>query len=638
MKIVLAPNKDLAYQYAKDHPVEATVEAEYGEAVIPGSLATLAHHGSRAGNPAPCNDESIEPIPEDSTILISHIDLDTLGGIMALEGEKPRDAEFWRAAGYIDVAGAHHIHELSDETQDKLNAFYAYSYENRKHFAPPDKTRAVDVTAQIESYKDGVVQVLDPLHPLHEMRIDAGREWEKKAREDVENRLVQETDYIRVFSTDGPFCGAAYYSRDQDKTFPAIVSYNEKFHSISISFEDGGKDVSAQQIAKALWGPEAGGRDGIAGSPRGQEMTRKDLDQTVDFVDHLEQQLEKARQIDLANSIRYAVFAGPETWQGKTNKSIMRGFTDPDVDPVQDAVLPALEFSKEAAKEGRPGTPKFLTDPDTLTGRVMNDRNGAFNYMQLFDAVKENLRKETDEHMLEMVREEGPYKWMKDTDRPHYFADNAWIRKDTAYAQLAQHGTLQDLQKAMSSKKHPQPSADEVRPLYNVLNQPGEHTIFRNMFSDRIIDTQQAINESPVLSDSEKQALGENMVLAAQKAGIPDMHPERFIQTIQNNRDDLVALIETDPGKVYRELGKSAMNETYRQMVQAYEKTNELFNDPIAAKTDRYTRTNTKELLGDLARTDGFAPEAEEISSREEIEADAREEEAVIFDDEEEER
>ena len=252
MKIVLAPNKDLAYQYAKDHPVEATVEAEYGEAVIPGSLATLAHHGSRAGNPAPCNDESIEPIPEDSTILISHIDLDTLGGIMALEGEKPRDAEFWRAAGYIDVAGTHHIHELSDETQDKLNAFYAYSYENRKHFAPPDKTRAVDVTAQIESYKDGVVQVLDPLHPLHEMRIDAGREWEQKAREDVENCLVQETDYTRVFSTDGPFCGAAYYSRDQDKTFPAIVSYNEKFHSISISFEDGGKDVSAQQIAKAL--------------------------------------------------------------------------------------------------------------------------------------------------------------------------------------------------------------------------------------------------------------------------------------------------------------------------------------------------------------------------------------------------
>ena len=42
---------------------------------------------------------------------------------------------------------------------------------------------------------------------------------------------------------------------------------------------DGGKELSAKNIVQELWGPEAGGHPGIAGSPRGKEMTKKDLQQ-----------------------------------------------------------------------------------------------------------------------------------------------------------------------------------------------------------------------------------------------------------------------------------------------------------------------------------------------------------------------
>ena len=63
-----------------------------------------------------------------------------------------------------------------------------------------------------------------------------------------------------------------------------MLSYNEKFHSITLSFADGGEQYSAKEIVQQLWGPGAGGRDGIAGSPRGQEMTQEDLAKAFEKV------------------------------------------------------------------------------------------------------------------------------------------------------------------------------------------------------------------------------------------------------------------------------------------------------------------------------------------------------------------
>lgn len=54
MKILLAPTYDIAKEYADHNRVDATVEAEYGDDVVEGEILTLAHHGSRSNNPAPC--------------------------------------------------------------------------------------------------------------------------------------------------------------------------------------------------------------------------------------------------------------------------------------------------------------------------------------------------------------------------------------------------------------------------------------------------------------------------------------------------------------------------------------------------------------------------------------------------------
>ena len=283
-QILLAPTYDIA----KTINAEATVEAEYGDECLEGTMATLAHHGPRANNPAPCNTPDVPVLPPFATIVVSHIDLDTLGGIYALQGRKPEDDRFWEAAEKIDVEGAHHIHELDQDIQDKLNAYYAYNDgQPRQRY-----TEAIDVTKQIDDAYNVVNAIIDINDPEHDKLIAAGKEWAQTREKEVEDQLVYENKDVRVFDTNGIFCAASYFSPNQNTICPATITYNEKFKSITLAFEDGGKQLNAREIVQELWGPEAGGREGIAGSPRNVEMTKDDLARLVNELTERQLKLE----------------------------------------------------------------------------------------------------------------------------------------------------------------------------------------------------------------------------------------------------------------------------------------------------------------------------------------------------------
>ena len=49
-KVIMASNPEILRSINPDF----TVEAEYGEILVEGKYGTLAHHGSRSNNPAPC--------------------------------------------------------------------------------------------------------------------------------------------------------------------------------------------------------------------------------------------------------------------------------------------------------------------------------------------------------------------------------------------------------------------------------------------------------------------------------------------------------------------------------------------------------------------------------------------------------
>lgn len=271
IKIVLAPSLEEAKKV--ETPI-ATVEAEYGGKVVEGSVVTLAHHveGYRE-NPAPCNTK-VEPLKGQGTILVSHIDLDTLGGIAALVGRKPENAAFWEAAEFIDLHGPHRIMEVAEELRPLFRAYWAYSAQNRL----PRFSEATDVTEIVQDHLDVIIRILLGDEEL----ISAGEKWAADLEAQQEACLLEEDGRVRVFVTQNVPTAAAYYSPSQERVIPATVTYNLRFGAITIACEGG--QFNAREIVQSLWGPEAGGHAGIAGSPRGKKMTAADLAAAVDAV------------------------------------------------------------------------------------------------------------------------------------------------------------------------------------------------------------------------------------------------------------------------------------------------------------------------------------------------------------------
>ena len=262
---------------------DATVEAEYGEMLVEGKSITLAHHGSRADQPAPCLCPICNPL-DSGKILCSHFDLDTIGGVLEVMGIKPDEYEFWNGAAFIDVAGPHNFKLLRDTTvEDELNAWYAFNEQQKEKYPfKPGEPTLIN-----EQLIDATVFLYDLFYDFkyREKYINAGRVWRREITTAVESRLEKETAYVRMFKTDSVFCNGSYYSPTMSTIIPAVVALNTKTNAVTLSFEDGGKIFSAEEIVKELWGNEAGGRAGIGGSPRGLVMTMEDATQLFDIVD-----------------------------------------------------------------------------------------------------------------------------------------------------------------------------------------------------------------------------------------------------------------------------------------------------------------------------------------------------------------
>lgn len=289
VRVILCPTLDLAKEEAKKHIDYSTVEAEYGSAVVEGSpsmgsWATLAHHSIRSNNPAPCiwnktgNGNTSPKLPE--AILISHIDLDTLGGIGLLlgyynEAEQP----FWEGAAYIDVHGPHHINTLPNETKSQLRAYWAYNERNRA----PRFTR--DAVTDVTELVCNTFTILDRIVNNDPELIADGERWDREVTAAVESCLVYQSGTIRAFCG-GLFTASSYLGSDGNIRV-ATISFNTKTRAITLAFEDGGKRYHAAEIMQHLFGPEAGGREGIAGTPRGKEFTVLDLARTIEYVERL---------------------------------------------------------------------------------------------------------------------------------------------------------------------------------------------------------------------------------------------------------------------------------------------------------------------------------------------------------------
>ena len=253
----------------------ATVEAEYGSAVVEGSWVTLAHHGPRSHNLCPCLESNRTP-PANLLIGVSHFDLDTLGGTMALLGIKPSAPDFWRVAARVDTEGPHKLPLMgaTRDTVDCLHAFWAWSEDNRVSLPRASAQGPAALVDLTDLFLKAFSFITELLAGHRADAVSAGRAWAARNEALERETLVSE------------YGSGAVLLRSSDKfvnhlygpTAAAVVGYNTKAGSITVSFsdEDSRRGLSACDIMQEVYGPLAGGHAGIAGTPRGETYTLED--------------------------------------------------------------------------------------------------------------------------------------------------------------------------------------------------------------------------------------------------------------------------------------------------------------------------------------------------------------------------
>lgn len=276
-RVIFAPTADIARTASAD----ITIEAEYGSYVWEGSLFTAAHHqasGPFAGRhqggtePAPCNNPNI-PFLTEGTIGVSHMDLDTLGGICRAMGVPMFSGyeSFWDLSEFVDVSGPHKLKNAnaSETDLERLYAFWAWSQANRL----PRATELTDIT----SYVEGAIHALQRIMNLDAEMIEAGRVF--KANEQALNKesLVKVVGTVAVRRSES-FVNHLY-TTVSGMECATVIALNTKFKSITLSSADGQVDCCA--VMQKVFGPDAGGHKGIAGSPRGVEFGEEDLEKVL---------------------------------------------------------------------------------------------------------------------------------------------------------------------------------------------------------------------------------------------------------------------------------------------------------------------------------------------------------------------
>jgi len=274
MKVLLAPTLDLA----KNINADITVEAEYGDYCVEGSLYTAAHHGSRSANPAPCSDKNIPVMPE-ATVLVSHIDLDTLGGIARILGHSTVYYEFfWELAAYVDINGPHRMMQSSDANPKNVARMYAWWAWSQANRGPRrDNSMIHDVTDEIIASLEALAKILAG----DEEMIKAGRELAAaEAKLDTDSLCVEDNIGEIGFTMrhSDQFVNHLYGSG------LIVVAYNTRHKSITLSFAEDIEGLNAAEIMKAVFGPAAGGHRNIAGTPRGVEFDSADMEKVINEI------------------------------------------------------------------------------------------------------------------------------------------------------------------------------------------------------------------------------------------------------------------------------------------------------------------------------------------------------------------
>ena len=247
-----------------------TVEAEYGKGCVPGTELTMAHHGPRAGQPAPCSYPN-GCVSTVEVVGLSHSDLDSLGGCAAVIDEKPEADSFWRLAEFVDLNGQHKINKSGASEEDIRRYFAFVAWEEKNKVFPSRDGSVSDVTEHVLTAVGVLKKILKDDPELLKIG-DEYRANEVKLNNEsfIDSRggvaLRIHPDFVNHL-----------YGTPEGEDVKAIVRFSPVGRTITVSFADPPTGKNAREILQGLFGEKAGGHNSIAGSPREQKMTLEDV-------------------------------------------------------------------------------------------------------------------------------------------------------------------------------------------------------------------------------------------------------------------------------------------------------------------------------------------------------------------------
>ena len=171
-RVILANTNAAAEMAGSQYHFRAAVGTRYP---VKGMETIVRRRNRQAGIPSPCN-VPLKVIEGDGyAILVSDMNLSTIGGIMALKGEKPKDAAFWESVEYLETVGLSRIGDLPEPIQEKFCAYCAFERSLHQEPVVTGLIMPVDVTSAVAKREEAVKIILDEDHPQHSAYMEAGR-------------------------------------------------------------------------------------------------------------------------------------------------------------------------------------------------------------------------------------------------------------------------------------------------------------------------------------------------------------------------------------------------------------------------------------------------------------------------------
>lgn len=284
-KIIISSNpKSLSDELSK-YQHTATVEAEYGDITVPGSIITMAHHGDNCNNLCPCLYMIDNPNVKFNldAIGISHFDLDTFGGMLYLLQINVMSSKFWTLAADIDMKGIHNVD--TGELTELFDAFYAFSSVNR--ICPPRDGSVQEINVEVEKYIEffkllNDCEISECNSEKHNQILENGQKWRKELETLKSESFLKSNSNSKIgviLRSSPKFVNNLY-----DDIHQVIVGYNPVTKRITLSKADESIPLDCNKIMKEYFGDEAGGHAGIAGTPRDKEFKLEDAETLYDKI------------------------------------------------------------------------------------------------------------------------------------------------------------------------------------------------------------------------------------------------------------------------------------------------------------------------------------------------------------------